>query len=171
MATQTAPLDHAALWERIVDDPNLRDLPYKVETNAHGQLILSPPSSAHSFLQARIVTLLRDLAKEPGRAGVEFAVQTPEGIKAPDVVWISERRWAEAPEDPASSPVMPEVCVEVTPRSNTDAEMTSKRRLYFEGGAEEVWLVTPRGRVTLYDADGAMAASKRVPGFPRRVEL
>ncbi len=170
MATQTAPLDHAALWERIVDDPSLRDLPYKVETNAQGQIILSPPKNKHSFLQLRIGRLLEDLANAPGQAAVEFAVQTAEGIKAPDVIWISEERLAEAPEDAASSPVMPEICVEVTSQSNTSAEMQEKRRLYFEGGAEEVWLVTPRGEVTFYDAGGPVEASQRAPGFPKRVE-
>ena len=41
-------------WNEIVRDPALRDLPYKVETNARGQLLVSPHSNRHSDLQEAV---------------------------------------------------------------------------------------------------------------------
>ena len=101
------------LWEEIVADPRFQDLPYKVETNEHGQVILSPHKVSHSFSQGEILLLLRDHLARPGRSAVEFAIDTPKGVKAPDVVWVSEERLAQIPEDAAASPVAPDLVVEV----------------------------------------------------------
>ena len=174
METKTAPQtppQQAALWARVVDDPNLQDLPYKVETNEHGQIVLSPHKNVHSILQTAITDLLRDLIDASGVRAVEFAVETAKGTKAPDVIWISEARYAQAPRDAASSPVMPEICVEVLSSSNTAVEIEEKCRLYLDGGAEEVWIVTGAGQVTFYDADGRRTASQRVPAFPAQVNV
>jgi len=48
--TAADPRDHQARWENVIHDPVLRDLPYKVETNARGQLVVSPHRNVHSFL-------------------------------------------------------------------------------------------------------------------------
>lgn len=161
----------AARWEKICADPSLQDLPYKVETNEHGQIVLSPHKNVHSFLQTAVADLLREHIDRPGRRGVEFAVETPKGTKAPDVIWISEERLKSKPKDSASSPVMPEICVEVLSDSNTKAEIDDKRALYLEGGAEEVWIVSEDGAVTFYDASGRRSASKLAPLFPAQVDL
>lgn len=170
MSTHTIS-EQAARWEEICADPHLQDLPYKVETNEHGQIVLSPHKNIHSFLQTAIVDLLREHINRPGRRGVEFAVDTPKGTKAPDVIWISEERLKDKPEDSASSPVMPEICVEVLSSSNTKAEMEEKRQLYLDGGAEEVWVVSEEGAVTFHDASGRLSTSKRVPSFPAQVDV
>ena len=54
-------------------------------------------------------------------------------------------RAAEVPEDAEASPVAPEVCIEVVSGSNMRKEMNEKRPLYFEAGAEEVWIVSTEG--------------------------
>jgi hypothetical protein len=42
-------------WEDICADPVLRNLPYKIETNARGQIVMSPPArNEHSGFQQRI---------------------------------------------------------------------------------------------------------------------
>lgn len=41
------------LWEEIVADPRFEDFPYKVETNQHGQVILSP--TRYGIAAARVV--------------------------------------------------------------------------------------------------------------------
>ncbi len=161
------PIQTATRWERICADPSLRDLPYKVETNASGQIILSPHTNRHSILQSEIDHLLRELIGAAGVYAVEFAVETPEGTKVPDVVWISSERFQP---DAAASPVVPELCVEVLSDSNLRSEIDQMRRLYFESGAEEVWIVNEEGAITFYGPDGRMPASKRVEGFPERVE-
>jgi Uma2 family endonuclease len=74
-------------------------------------------------------------------------------------------------DEAAAAPIAPEICVEVRSPSNTDAEMDAKRALYFEAGAEEVWICDEDGAMRFYDADGEMDASHRAPAFPAHVEL
>ncbi len=158
-------------WQRVLDDPALRNLPYKVETNETGQIILSPHKPRHSHAQTRITDLMRDHATQPGERAVEFAVETRKGVKVPDVIWISEERWEALPEDVEASPFAPEICVEVLSSANTDAEMEAKRRLYFEGGAREVWLCDEGGQMTFYVAgeEKPVARSLLIPGFPSTI--
>jgi len=158
-------------WERALRDPALQDLPYKIETNKRGQLILSPHTLHHSRWQGRIQSLLRDLVDAPGEQPPEFPVQTSEGVKVVGVAWISAERLQEIPSDAAASPVAPEICVEVLSASNTPEEMAGKRRLYVERGAEEVWTYDPAsGAVTFHDADGPRDQSARVPDFPSQID-
>jgi Uma2 family endonuclease len=155
-----------AAWLKAIRD--LPDVPYKVETNARGQLILSPPSPEHDFSQSSIN---RSIYEElGGSVATEFSVQTVDGIKVPDVVWISDERRAEIPEDAAFSPVVPELCVEVMSATNTEAEMDEKRRLYFEGGAKEVWIVSQSHAVRFFDPDGEIEQSALAPGFPTEIQ-
>lgn len=58
------------LWIRALADPSLRDLPYKVETNEHGQLVLTPHKPRHSLQQGRIAALLRECAAAAAVAAV-----------------------------------------------------------------------------------------------------
>ena len=173
MATKTTSQttsQQAVLWSRVLSDPRLKDLPFKVETNQYGQIVLSPHTPRHSFLQARISDLLRDHLQEAGYRAVEFAVETPKGVKVPDVVWISRERNRQIPEDVEASPVMPEICIEILSAGNTDAEISEKRSLYFEGGAVEVWTVDEDGTIAFYSPSGALPSSKCVASFPDRVE-
>lgn len=54
------------------------------------------------------------------------------------MVWISEERLVELPDDAEASPVMPEVVVELSSEENTETETKKYRRLDLEGGAQEV---------------------------------
>lgn len=85
-------------WEEIIRDPRFQDLPYGVETTETGKIILSPHKPRHGRLQGRRVQLLAEHL-EGGAAAVEFAVETPKGVRAPDVVWMSEEWWAALPEE------------------------------------------------------------------------
>lgn len=71
-------------WEGIVNDPVLSNLPYKIETNAQGQIVLSSHENRLSFLQKALQDLL-DEHLDGGIAPPEFAIATPEGVKTPDV--------------------------------------------------------------------------------------
>jgi len=166
MDTQTRP-DTA--WHRALHDERLQDLPYRVETNEHGQIILSPHKPRHSFAQIRITDLLREHLDRPGQRAVEFAVSTAKGVKVPDVVWISDERAQQIPEDAEASPVMPDLVIEVLSATNTEAEMAEKRALYVAEGAREVWLVGEDGTVRFFDAEGPMDASDLAPSFPGEV--
>lgn len=158
-----------SMWHRVLRDPQLRELPYKIETNEHGQLVLGPHKPYHGYLRMRIGELLLRHVERPGRRAVEFAVETPKGVKVPDVVWLSDERWAQIPEDAEASPVMPELCVEVRVEDNTDAEMREKRQLYLEEGAQEVWVCDADRHFRFFDADGERDRSALAPDCPPTV--
>jgi hypothetical protein len=48
-------------WAEIVDNPYLQDLPFKIEQDRYGNILMSPASNWHSELQAEIAYLLRKL--------------------------------------------------------------------------------------------------------------
>ena len=164
---QTTQTVHQARWNEIVNDPSLRDLPYKVETNARGKLILSPHSNQHSWLQLRVQELLLEYKPE-GRPPAEFAISTPEGVKTPDVTWVSSEREQKMRKTGDPSTLAPEICIEVLSPTNTKSEMKEKRSLYFEAGAEEVWIVEEDGTVRFF-ADEELDASRLAPTFPKKI--
>lgn len=157
------------IWSRALRDPSLRDLPYKIETNEHGQLVMSPQKPRHGRMQLRIGSMLEQIVPS-GKAAVEFAVETRRGVKLPDVVWISEERWTLIPEDAEVSQIAPEICIEVLSDSNTRSEIDEKRSLYFERGAREVWTCDVNGQMRFFIPTGERPHSRLVPSFPRRVE-
>jgi len=153
-----------AHWREIVRDPALRDLPYKVETNAQGQLILSPHTNRHSHLQTALFLLLQAHAPN-GHVSIEYAIATPRGVKSADVVWMSEARKTKMQKTGDPTTLAPEICVEVMSTSNTEAEMQEKRALYRSVGAKEVWIVDQEGQIHFF-ADEALDASSIAPDCP-----
>ncbi|MFB6272553.1 MAG: Uma2 family endonuclease [Salinibacter sp.] len=161
--------DHQLRWDEIVSDPALRDLPYTVETNARGQIILSPHQAHHAELQGALLDLLRKHVPK-GRGIPEYPLATSEGVKQADVVWVSEGRLEEmrATGDPPT--LASEICVEVMSESNTEEEMQAKRRLYREIGADEVWVVSEEGDIRLFGEE-EQECSEIAPECPRSVQL
>jgi Uma2 family endonuclease len=157
-------------WEEICADPVLRDLPYKIETNARGQIIMSPPArNEHSAFQQRIASLLERLLPD-GAAFTEAATETDDGTRAADVAWTS-REHAKAEIKHASWQRSPVVIVEVWSPHNTDAEMSERRALFFAAGAEECWTCDLAGAMRFWAHDGEVAQSRRCPEFPREIVL
>jgi Uma2 family endonuclease len=155
-------------WEELCRDPNLHDLPFKIETNDRGQIVMSPVFSSHSFYQSDLVTLMNEHLPQ-GRTAVEFAVRTPKGTKVADVAWLSPAR-AEEAEGTYDTPVAPEICVEVLSPTNTPEEIEDKTQLYFEAGAEEVWTCDADGRLRFFDPEGERETPRRAPDFPHELD-
>ncbi|MCS3669321.1 hypothetical protein GGP77_003577 [Salinibacter ruber] len=65
--TATPAKEHQERWNEITADPLLRKLPYKVETNHRGQIVLSPQKNRHTFQQKAIQKTLDDLLSGGGR--------------------------------------------------------------------------------------------------------
>jgi Uma2 family endonuclease len=167
MPAAADPATQQERWQKVVNDPLLSELPYKVETNHRGQIILSPHSLSHSDLQGKVLDLLRDHFEE-GRALPELPVCTNAGVKQVDVAWVSADRLAEMKDTGDPPTLAPQLCVEVMSDSNTMDERHEKRALYREGGAEEVWIVHPDGRVQFF-AEEALDQSALAPSFPNRL--
>jgi Uma2 family endonuclease len=163
-------METTTAWSRVLSDPQLRELPYKIETNEHGQIVLSPHKPQHGIRQSQISDLLRDHASKSGTRAVEFAIETAKGVKVPDVIWISDDRLADVPEEAEASPVLPEIIVEVLAEGNTEEELAEKRDLYLEEGAKEVWTCAEDGTITFYDQSGEIEHSTLTTRFPAQVD-
>ena len=161
-------------WIEVCEDRTLADLPYKIELDKSGKIIMSPAKKKHSKLQIRIQRLLLKLLPG-GEPMPELAVETMGGTKVPDVAWISDARWASMDPNEASCSVAPEICIEILSATNTLAQMLGtpdqlgKRDLYFQAGAVEFWLCTESGHISCYDRSGEIPKSKLCPGFPEQV--
>lgn len=164
----TRAKEHQKRWDEITSDPTLDGLPYKVETNARGQIILSPHKNRYSDLQSALFHLLQQHAPD-GHISVEYALATPRGVKAPDVVWMSRERREKMRQTGDPSTLAPELCVEVMSETNTKEEMQEKRTLYLDIGAEEIWVVSEDGTIQFFEED-EIERSAIAPGCPRTVQ-
>ena len=159
-----------ARWSELEADPFLASLEYRIETNHHGQIIMMPPPGfQRSELQGMIQEKLRDLMQgRDGRVRPECPVSTNGGVKGVDIVWVSNRRVEEGLRRNVLT-IAPEICVEVLSPGNTRAEIEEKKRLYFEAGAEEVWIASPDGEIAFFHADGELESSGLCPSFPAKI--
>ena len=154
-------------WEQVCDDKSLHDLPYKIETNGLGQIIMSPARKEHAAYQARIAAILYQLM-DGGQILTECAIETDDATKVADVAWASTERWSSM-DDSASCSIAPEICVEVESWCNTQREMDLKRSLYIAAGAQEFWFCDLQGRISFFSANRLLASSNLCPGFPSQI--
>ena len=156
-------------WQQVCEHPDLKDLPFKVELNERGQIIMSPVKVVHSICRGEIEYFLHKLMKT-GKAMPGCAISTRKGTKVADVAWASPQRLERIRYETECS-VAPEICVEVLSDSNTDEEIAEKRQLYFENGAQEVWTCTQDGDMSFHNSSGKLESSVLVPGFPKKIEI
>src|SRR2546425_5931663 len=79
-------------WAEICEDKFLATLPYRIESDRWGNIIMSPPPrSRHGEYQSEITILLKQKMRE-GLSITECPIQTEEGVKAADVAWVSHER-------------------------------------------------------------------------------
>jgi Uma2 family endonuclease len=155
-------------WEEVCENKQLQDLPFKIELNKWGQIIMSPVKIKHSFYQGRIQRLLESLLKT-GEVMPECAINTSDGVKVADVVWCSETRFDRI-QDEISASIAPEICIEVKSSGNTIDEMEFKKQLYLEAQAIEVWLCNEQGQIKFYNQQGELEKSLLVPDFPTQIK-
>jgi Uma2 family endonuclease len=156
-----------ARWAEILADPRLATLPDRIETDRHGRIIMTPPPGfLHSDRQGRIIGLLNELLRD-GNALPECPLSTADGVKAIDVAWLAKGR-AEFRDRPLILTGAPEICIEVLSPSNTTAELTEKRALYFDAGATEVWICNLDGTMSFFVApDHQVSTSSLCATFPQ----
>lgn len=154
-------------WAEVVAHPSLQDLPFKIELNEYGQVVMNPVKINYSFYQGRIGNLLQNMRTD-GVVLTECAIWTEKGTKCADVAWASTELFEQL-QDKTEALIAPEICVEVTSLSNSAKEMRQKRKLYFEQGAKEVWICDEYGKLKFYDESGELEHSKMFPDFPLSV--
>ncbi|BAZ88215.1 Uma2 family endonuclease [Dolichospermum compactum] len=155
-------------WEEVCENKQLQDLPFKIELNKWGQIVMSPVKIKHSFHQGRIQRLLESLLKT-GEVMPECAINTSDGVKVADVVWCSDTRFDQI-QDEISASIAPEICIEVKSTGNTIDEMEFKKQLYLEAQAIEVWLCNEQGEIRFYNQQGELENSLLVPDFPQQIK-
>jgi Uma2 family endonuclease len=155
-------------WAEICDNPKLRDLPYKIELNKAGQIIMSPTRNRQGYYASKIAQLLKRLMGE-GESFVELAVETEDSTKVADVAWASPKTF-QIIKDQVSCSIAPEICVEVKSPSNSEDEIAFKWELYLKAGAREYWTCDQTGQLEFFDSTGKISESKLCPRFPQRLE-
>ena len=157
-------------WQDVCKHPSLQNLPFKIELNEYGNVIMSPVKVAHSAFQSEISFILRTLLKE-GRTLTECAIATRKGTKVADVAWASSAVFKQIQHQTECS-IAPEICVEVVSFSNSIKEMDEKQGLYFESGAKEFWLCDKHGHLSFFNKEkGRLNSSELVPSFPKKITL
>jgi Uma2 family endonuclease len=147
-------------WANVINNPLLRDLPFKIELNKWGKILMSPASNNHGRLQYEVGRRI-DRHKGSGKVIMECSIQTNDGVKVADVAWASDAFIAEFG---YSTPYMkaPEICVEITSSSNTKDEIEEKVQLYLAKGANEVWVVNEDRDTTYYTHEGKLSDSREI---------
>lgn len=145
-------------WSDVLQDSTLQDLPYKIELDEWGRIVMSPASNKHGYFQMKIGALL-ETRLPLGTVISECSVQTGKGVKVADVAWCSppfQARHGFA----TPYPEAPEICVEILSPFNHALEIEEKVRLYPDAGAREVWLVSEDGGVRYHGRDGELSRSE-----------
>ncbi len=154
-------MDLTMKWQELIENPFFRDMPYKIELNKFGQILMSPASNRHGILQNRVGSKI-SAKRNGGEIVNRCSVSTSEGVRVADVVWLSDEFYAEFGER-TPFPKAPEICVEIKSPGNSKAEMEEKIRLYLEKGALEVWIVDDSAKINFYTHTGKMKTSKLAP--------
>lgn len=149
-------------WIDVINNPFLKDLPFKIELNKWGKILMSPASNNHGIRQYEVAKYL-DTHKQSGKIIIECSIKTPQGVKVADVAWASDAFIAEHG-DQTPYTTAPEICVEVVSPSNSRAEMDEKITLYLNQGAHEVWLCDQEGEISYFSIEGRMNKSQEIDG-------
>jgi Uma2 family endonuclease len=144
-------------WADVLADPCLRDLPYKIELDGYGRILMTPASNHHGRAQASLAHRLANRYAS-GAVITECSVETADGVKVADVAWLSDDFLARHGET-TPYPQAPDLCVEVLSPSNTAPAIAAKAALYLQAGAREVWLVDEAGHRTIHGPEGVRETS------------
>jgi Uma2 family endonuclease len=147
-------------WASVINNPLLKDLPFKIELNKWGKILMSPASNNHGRLQYEVGKRI-DKHKGGGKVIMECSIQTSDGVKVADVAWASD---AFIEQYGYTTPYIkaPEICVEITSPSNSKGEIEEKVQLYLAKGAVEVWVVDQNGGTLYYTHEGQLSRSREI---------
>jgi Uma2 family endonuclease len=151
-------MEYVMEWSQVINNPFLKDLPFKIELNKWGKILMSPASNSHGHIQFEVGAKIRDGKQGHGKVITECSIQTSQGVKVADVAWISDDFFARYGYDTPYKRA-PEICVEIVSPSNSKGEMEEKIELYLAKGAREVWIVREKGGTEFYNYDGLIEKS------------
>ena len=142
------------------------DLPFPWETNARGQIIMTPVNYDHCNHVTELDRILARIAPD-WKTGAELGIHTSDGVKAPDLIVASPDYHVRHKGRQGYVTEAPEICIEVMSPSNNWQEMKEKMGLYFEVGAQEVWIVDTDGKIVFFTSGGeTLERSRLIPDMP-----
>jgi Uma2 family endonuclease len=145
------------------------NLPFPWETNARGQIIITPVNYAHSYHVGRLIRVLAGIAPD-WESGCQLGIMTSDGMKAPDLILAGPAYHVRHQGKDGYVTEAPEICIEVMSPSDAWPEMRDKMPLYFEVGAQEVWIVDTDGRISFYaPGNEQLPRSRLIPATPRNL--
>lgn len=122
-----------------------------------GEVVISFPTFAHENAVLNLAVALKTWMRgAPGRGTVSLAIDTfagPTSSLGPDLQWWAEGR--ELPDRFTRPYPMGDVVLEVRSPSTWALDVGVKRRLYEDGGVQELWLADPLSRTVLVFARSA----------------
>ena len=152
-------------WADVLADSSLQDLPYKIELDEYGRIVMSPATNRHGELQGDLYFLLRRALADQGKPLVECSIETTKGVKVADVAWRS-REFLNRYGSTTPYPRAPELCIEIVSPSNRRPELQEKIALYLAAGAREVWVLAEDGQIEIYGAAGRLNRSEFLDPIP-----
>jgi Uma2 family endonuclease len=156
--TLSAARQRTWTWQELCDDPVLSRLPFQLELDKYGRIVMSPaPNWFHGAVQGTLAGWLRN--RLGGVAATEVAIEHAEGTSEPDVVWAPKDFWAKQDRNRPDLPFAPQLVCEVLSPSNTESEMRAKIANYLGAGAHEVWLIGQNESVRFFDTSGQIERS------------
>jgi len=148
-------------WQDVCGDPALRDLPYKIELDEWGRIVMRPLTNLRGIIMGKACDRFHD-GRSKGLPMLSCPIATAKGVRVADVAWASRGFLKlHAGEDVFSQ--APELCVEIMSPPGHAGEWSEKRNLYFGCGAQEVWLCDERGNIDFHDSEGSMEKSRLFP--------
>ncbi len=124
-------------WREVIEHPSLQDLPFQIETNEWGEIVMTPATVRHGKYQMRIAILFERLGAGD-RVLSECGIQTSDDVKVADIAWGGVAFHKRNTEDVPALSESPEIVVEIKSPSNTVAQMERKKRLFFEAAVVHV---------------------------------
>ena len=118
---------------------------------------MSPSGEEHGIVAGEVYTLVKDHVRA-NRLGYVLAAETgffiahdPDTVRAPDMAFISARRFPMSGPSTKYSEIAPDLLAEVVSPSDNAREVIEKVRQWLAFGVRLVWVVYPRTRtVTVY---------------------
>ena len=150
-------------WQEVCENQSLKNLPFKIELNSQGKVLMTPVKVNHSILQGKIIGhLYQNLTG--GEALAECAIKTKQGTKVADVAWASYDL-LEKIENEIECSVAPEICIEALSFSNIKCEINEKKNIYFEQGALEFWVCDNFGNISFFVKEEKIERSNIAKSF------
>ncbi|WP_020396526.1 Uma2 family endonuclease [Thiolinea disciformis] len=154
-------------WAEVINNPLLQNLPFKIELNKFGKLLMSPASNSRGCYQGHMAGALWQHQPQ-GEVITECSIHTSDGVKVADVAWASAAFLAEFGYT-TPYPKAPELCVEIVSPSNSNIEIAEKVELYLAKGAQEVWVVYEDKRLEMFTHTGELAQSQFAPDVQEKI--